>query len=491
MVGDAQAHGRGLTGPAVGAQHHGIAAQWATRPEHPACPMQRISSLNIVDLLLDAVCIVEADSTIIFVSPAFERIFGYAPHEVTGKRMLDMVHPEDLPATQDQAQRITGGQLQLHFENRYIRKDGRIAHIRWTARRLEEHNVRLAVAHDITERKSTEALQAAVYGISEAAHTEQTLESLCSRIHQIIGRLLPAANFSVALYDAPAQTLGFPYHASEHHHPAPPALPLAEAPLHAEVIRTGRTLLLTPGAAEAHGSPWPEHGARAPRPHSWLGVPLQTPQGVLGVLVLQAYSEQSQYTDKDKELLQFVSTQVAAAVERKQTLERLRQMAQYDQLTGLPNRQLFLDRLQTALARARRDGRRLSLLFIDLDRFKEVNDTLGHAAGDLLLQRVAQRLLECVRASDTVARLGGDEFVVLIEGVHSAEQAGGTAEKILAAFGDAFDLGGHRRHILPSIGVSVYPDHSDEAHGLLVHADGAMYRSKKGGGNRICVAASP
>ncbi len=453
--------------------------------------MQRISSLNIVDLLLDAVCIVEPDSTIIFVSPAFERIFGYAPQEVTGKRMLDMVHPEDLPATQDQVQRITGGQLQLHFENRYIRKDGRIAHIRWTARRLEEHNVRLAVAHDITERKSTEALQAAVYGISEAAHTEQTLESLCSRIHQIIGRLLPAANLSVALYDAPAQTLSFPYHADEHHHPAPPGLPLAEAPLHAEVIRTGRTLLLTPGATAAHGSPRSEHGASAPRPHSWLGVPLQTPQGVLGVLVLQGYSEQPQYTDKDRELLQFVSTQVAAAVERKQTLERLRQMAQYDQLTRLPNRQLFLDRLQTALARARRDGRRLSLLFIDLDRFKEVNDTLGHAAGDLLLQRVAQRLLECVRASDTVARLGGDEFVVLIEGVQSTEQAGSTAEKILAAFGEAFDLGGHRRHILPSIGVSIYPDHSDEEHGLLVHADGAMYRSKKSGGNRICIASSP
>ncbi|WP_026432095.1 GGDEF domain-containing protein [Paracidovorax oryzae] len=438
--------------------------------------MQRISSLNIVDLLLDAVCIVEADSTIIFVSPAFERIFGYAPKEVAGKRMLDMVHPEDLPATQDQVQRITGGQLQLHFENRYIRKDGRIAHIRWTARLLEEHNVRLAVAHDITERKSTEALQAAIYGISEATHAEQTLESLFSCIHRIIGRLLPAANLSVALYDASAQTLSFPYHANEHRH-APPPLPLAEAPLHAEVIRTGRTLLLAPDA-EAH----------APhQPQAWLGVPLQTSNGVLGVLVLQG----SHYTDKDKDLLQFVSTQVAAAVERKQTLERLRQMAQYDQLTQLPNRQLFLDRLRTALARARRDNQRLSLLFIDLDRFKEVNDTLGHAMGDLLLQRVAQRLLACVRASDTVARLGGDEFVVLIEGFHFAEHATSAAEKILAAFGEPFDLEGHRLSILPSIGVSIYPDHGDEEHSLLFHADGAMYRSKKSGGNRISVAPPP
>ncbi|WP_311224334.1 MULTISPECIES: diguanylate cyclase domain-containing protein [unclassified Acidovorax] len=451
--------------------------------------MQRISPLNIVDLLLDAVCVVEPDSTIVFVSAAFERIFGYTPQEVIGKRMLDMVHPEDLPVTEEQARCVTSGQLQLHFENRYVRKDGRIAHIRWTARRLEEPNVRLAVAHDITERKSTEALQAAIYGISEAAHTEQTLESLFERIHHIIGLLLPATHFSVALYDASAQTLSFPYHVDVHH-PAPPCLPLAEAPLYAEVIRAGTTVLLDPETRARLTAHRPACVAPAPQPHSWLGVPLQTPNGALGVLVLQGYSDTARYTEKDKELLQFVSTQVAAAVERKQMLECLRHSAQYDQLTRLPNRQLFLDRLKTALARAQRDQELLSLLFIDLDRFKNVNDTLGHAMGDLLLQRVAQRLLDCVRTSDTVARLGGDEFVVLIEGCQRAEQATHTADKILAAFGQAFDLEGHRLYILPSIGISIYPEHGDEEHRLLVHADEAMYQSKKSGGNRACLAPS-
>ena len=100
--------------------------------------MQSFSPPDVVDLLLDAVCIVQPDSTIVFVSPAFERIFGYAPEEVVGRRMLDMVHPDDLPATQLQAQRVTNGQLQLEFENRYVRKDGRLAHIRWTARWLPE-----------------------------------------------------------------------------------------------------------------------------------------------------------------------------------------------------------------------------------------------------------------------------------------------------------------------------------------------------------------
>ncbi len=452
------------------------------------CLMQRISTLNIVDMLLDAVCVVELDSTIVFVSAAFERIFGYAPPEVVGKRMLDMVHPDDLPVTQTQAQNVNAGELQLHFENRYIRKDGRVAHIRWTARWIEEHQVRLAVAHDITERKATEALQAAIYDISEAAHAEQTLESLLARIHRIIGRLLPATNLSVALYDAAAQTLSFPYHADTHH-PAPPPLPLAQAPLCAEVIRTGAALLLTPDTPAALKAHLP-----VPQPHSWLGVPLQTSNGalgVIGVLVLQGYSDKAIYTAKDQELLQFISTQVTAAIERKQMLERLRHMAQYDPLTQLPNRQLFLDRLKTALARARRDQQPLSLLFIDLDRFKEVNDTLGHAMGDLLLQGVAQRLLECVRASDTVARLGGDEFVVLIEGCHLAEHAAGTAEKVRLAFDQAFDLEGNRLHIRPSIGIASYPDHGDEEHRLLVHADEAMYESKKSGGNRVSVAYAP
>ena len=335
--------------------------------------MQSISSVNVVDLLLDAVCIVQPDSTIVFVSPAFERIFGYTPQEAVGLRMLDLVHPEDLPTTSQQAQRVMDGQLQLQFENRYVRKDGSVAHIRWTARWLPDRQVRLAVAHDITERKFTESMQSAIYEISEAAHAARTLESLFQRIHEIVGVLLHAAHFSVALYDAGTDTLSFPYHV----HPGDAPSSAAPAPvsdeqirLCREVIHSGTTLLITPDTHCVLPTPQPAPGA----PLYWLAVPLSTQNGVLGALVLQSYSDQGRYTHKDKELLQFVSTQVAAAIERKQMHERLERMAQYDQLTQLPNRQLFLDRLGTALARARRDDRLLSLLFIDLDRFKDVND---------------------------------------------------------------------------------------------------------------------
>lgn len=444
--------------------------------------MHSISSLNVVELLLDAVCIVEPDSTIVFVSPAFERIFGYRPDEVLGRRMLDMVHPDDLPATADQAQKVMDGELQLQFENRYIRKDGAVAHVRWTARWVPGRNVRLAVAHDITERKFTESLQAAIYAISEAAHTTTTLPTLFERIHQIIGTLLDATNFAVAMYDPEQGTLNYPYHVNEYH-AAPAELALDEDALCAQVVRHGRAVLHTPQAGAALA-------ATNAAPRYWLGVPLLSATGPIGALVLQAYNDQTHYSDKDRELLQYVSTQVASAIERQQMHERLRHMAQYDQLTHLPNRQLFLDRLKTALARARRDQALLSLLFIDLDRFKEVNDTLGHAMGDLLLQRVAQRLLECVRASDTVARLGGDEFVVLLEGGHAREHATVAAEKILTAFGQPFDLGGIALPVQPSIGVAIYPDHGGEEHHLLGHADEAMYVSKRNGGNQVRVATT-
>src|SRR5690606_6600544 len=147
----------------------------------------------------------------------------------------------------------------------------------------------------------------------------------------------------------------------------------------------------------------------------WLGVPLKSGQGVMGALVVQNHADNGHYSEQDRELLQFVSTQIAVAIERKQLIDGLQRMALYDQLTGLPNRELFHDRMQLALARARREQGQLALLYLDLDRFKYVNDTCGHAAGDLLLEMVARRIEQCVRTSDTVARFGGDEFVVLLE----------------------------------------------------------------------------
>ena len=167
--------------------------------------------------------------------------------------------------------------------------------------------------------------------------------------------------------------------------------------------------------------------------------------------------------------------------ERKEAEERVRHLAHYDALTDLPNRTLFFDRLSQALIQARRDETKAAVMFIDLDRFKNINDTLGHSVGDLLLQGVAVRLSQCMRQGDSVSRQGGDEFVVLLPEVSQAEDAALVAQKILSSISQPFHLDGHELRVSCSIGISFYPNDGDDAETLMKNADTAMYRAKDSG----------
>jgi diguanylate cyclase (GGDEF)-like protein/PAS domain S-box-containing protein len=158
-------------------------------------------------------------------------------------------------------------------------------------------------------------------------------------------------------------------------------------------------------------------------------------------------------------------------------------LAQHDFLTDLPNRMLLGDRLTHAIALARRHGHRLAVLFLDLDRFKHVNDSLGHVIGDTLLRSVAQRLASCVRSSDTVSRQGGDEFVVLLSEIEHGDAAASTAQKIIAALVAPHDVSGHQLHVTVTIGISIYPDDGPDAETLIKCADTAMYHAKDRGRN--------
>ena len=198
----------------------------------------------------------------------------------------------------------------------------------------------------------------------------------------------------------------------------------------------------------------------------------------------------SAYSSSEVELLEFVSVQVAVAIERKQMLQRLQRNALYDQLTELPNRELFSDRFQLAQARADREQGQFALLYLDLDKFKQVNDQHGHHVGDELLQHTAQRIVASLRHSDTVARFGGDEFVILLEQVDSAASALLLAEKVRLALDKPFVLAGQLLQIAPSIGVALYPLHGADVKALLLLADSAMYRAKKRGGNRVLLNQS-
>lgn len=188
-------------------------------------------------------------------------------------------------------------------------------------------------------------------------------------------------------------------------------------------------------------------------------------------------------------LTNYVAT-LTDITERKQAADQIEHLAFYDSLTHLPNRQLLLDRLNHGFAASARSDRKGALLFLDLDHFKTLNDTLGHDVGDLLLQQVAKRLISCVREGDTVARLGGDEFVVLLEDLsenplEAAAQTELISEKILNALNQSYQLATYQYHVTTSIGVTLFSDHNQSQEELLKQADIAMYQAKKAGRNAI------
>jgi diguanylate cyclase (GGDEF)-like protein/PAS domain S-box-containing protein len=171
--------------------------------------------------------------------------------------------------------------------------------------------------------------------------------------------------------------------------------------------------------------------------------------------------------------------------ERKLAEERVQFLAYYDALTGLPNRVLLRDRLSQALAAARRQGNKVALLFLDLDRFKIINDSLGHSVGDLLLQEVGERLKRCVREQDTVARLGGDEFLIVLTNVKDIPDAAVAGERFMDAMTPGFAIQGHALNISCSLGISIFPEHGGDSETLIKNADAAMYSAKDGGRNNF------
>ena len=169
--------------------------------------------------------------------------------------------------------------------------------------------------------------------------------------------------------------------------------------------------------------------------------------------------------------------------DRKAIQERIQHLAYHDNLTGLPNRGLLQDRLAHSIARAERSNRKVAVLFIDLDNFKNINDTLGHDVGDELLRQVAKRLRACVRTGDTIARQGGDEFIVLLDSLEDGRAASLVAQKILTSLRSAFELGGTEQHVSGSVGIAVFPEDGRDAQTLMKNADTAMFHGKGVGKN--------
>jgi diguanylate cyclase (GGDEF)-like protein/PAS domain S-box-containing protein len=211
-------------------------------------------------------------------------------------------------------------------------------------------------------------------------------------------------------------------------------------------------------------------------------IPLIVGDKAIGVLCLYA-AEMGFFDDDEMRLLIELAGDISFALDHIEKGETIEYLAYYDSLTGLANRTLFHDRLAQTMAQAKRSGRPLAVLFIDLDRFKLVNDTRGHGAGDKLLKETATRLSQCVRSGDTVGRFGGDEFGAVLSGLGKAGDASIVAQKIIDALARPFHLDGHETYVSASVGITLFPTDGEEAGTLITNADVAMYRAKEQGRN--------
>lgn len=279
-----------------------------------------------IDELFDAVCVVGKDGRYIHVNAAFERIFGYAPREVIGTPMMDLVLPDDRSRTIQAADQVMAGISIPHFENRYVRKDGQIVDVQWSARWSEEYQTRIGIAHDITVHKQSEAKQTVLYAISDAVLHTDDLVMLFARIHRIVAALLPINSFTVLLRGEQPGFHTVPYHVAVSGASMCVSSLVAER-LGDQAMFAGQPLLLAPGRLAIWSmEPRIPAGAQA---LSWLAVPLRTPQGIIGSLVLSGPESSRPYGEADKELMRFVSSQLATAVERKQLYARLQHLARH------------------------------------------------------------------------------------------------------------------------------------------------------------------
>jgi diguanylate cyclase (GGDEF)-like protein len=331
---------------------------------------------------------------------------------------------------------------------------------------------------DIHERVRSEKVQSALFQISEATHADMELSQLYPQLHRIISDLLPAKNLFFALYDQATELLTFPYYVDAFD-PTPTPRRLSDKGLTQRVIRQRQAVLMTPDLRADRIAQGEKIVGTVCM--DWLGVPLITNGEIIGAIVIQSYEGDVRYSEKDKELMQFVSSHVAAVLVRKRARDRITHQALHDALTQLPNRVLWQERLQRAISESTREKSQFALLFLDLNLFKPVNDCYGHAAGDLLLQKVAQRLQQNLRDSDTLARLGGDEFAVLLRQVKQNEDVNAVAAKLADAISAPFDLGPNTVRIGVSIGFAIFPQDSMSTEALSRIADQRLYECKRAG----------
>ena len=402
-------------------------------------------------------------------------------------------------------------------------------------RTQELQSTNLSLEKEVQERINAEKLQAALYRISELTASSQDMASFYLAMQQVLAELMPAENCFIALLNKDKSTLSFPFYLDQQSAP-PKERPLGRG-FTEYILRSGEAKLINADYANQlvlSGEIQREHSISSKTEKhstSWLGAPLLLDRQAIGVIALQSYQQEHQYGEYELSILRFVSHTIAVAIQRKlaaeqqkqhqEELERrvfestrdlrqtnlfLRQQveerkkaeaklfyeANHDALTGLANRQMFLQLLKQQFALSKRQPKlHMVLLYIDLDRFKNINDSLGHHMGDAFLVEASQRLKRLIREHDVVARLGGDEFVALLTNLQSKHDAEEIAQRIVNSLEQPFQLDEHQVHSGASVGLAYMKPEHTTAEALLRDADTAMYQAKSQGRNQFIVFKDP
>src|SRR6266849_6753475 len=424
----------------------------------------------------------------------FTKVFGH-PREAadrTVKSWYEGIHPDDQGRVIAGVHRVIGaGGEYWSDEYRFRRHDGSFVHVLDRGQVILDDAGRavrmIGAMADISSRKQAEerihnqALrQRLIAEFGQQAFASSDVEDVLSRAVELVTVALKADYCNVLELDESAKQLlikaasGWPSEVM-----ARRTVPIRLGSRLEFVLSRREPLIIEDLAKDERfsDSPLVRLGVR-----SGIQVPIFGTAGTFGILSAHARSEHHFGLD-DASFLQSVANILAVAIERRSAEERLERLAQFDSLTGLPNRHLFHDRLLKTVAHARRSGEPMAVLFIDLDRFKLVNDTQGHSAGDKLLKEAAARLSQCVRSGDTVGRFGGDEFGAIVSDLAKPGDAGVVAQKVLDALARPFKLDSHDTYVSASIGITLFPADGDNPEALVMNADTAMYRAKEQGRN--------
>jgi diguanylate cyclase (GGDEF)-like protein/PAS domain S-box-containing protein len=429
------------------------------------------------DVPLEVIATISLDGVFKTANPACKTILGYEPEELVGRNYMDLVHPDDHDRSAMLTTAIADGVAEVRLENRVRRKDGSIAQIEWSAAALPEGGTVYCLARDVTDRKRAKG---------EIQQPDETLETrLMERIRQLEAAIAELKHNEQALRESEKLFRSLVEHnisdiitvleadGTVRVHESP-ALERVLGHLPGERTGTSAFKWIHPGDVKRALSLFAEILDK-PGIHRPIEFRVPHPDGSWRYL---EHTVNNLLDDPDVRGIVVSSRDIT---ERKVLEEQLRHQAFHDSLTDLPNRALFMDRLEHALVLTSRRKRSIAVLFLDLNNFKLINDSLGHETGDQLLIAVAERLKACLRPEDTVARFGGDEFTILLEDIADESDAIHTAAQIAEELKTPFVLEEREVFTTPSIGIALGTSGKDRPEDLLRQADIAMYQAKNKG----------